>query len=237
MKQFSKAMLVSSIVAATVASGSIATADNRGGDDGRHRGWIKSGKEVKFIDARDAETGVEIKKDGTVQLRGAKVASISGQAVTVTETLGAAVLSWTINTDSTTKFEAKNGKEIALADIAVGDVVTIKGALQSGNTFVVKATTIRDISKAVTPVVVNAQQTFEGTLTVVPGASLPSTLTMTIGSTQQQVNLSATTVVLNKDWTPLALSSFVAGDKIRVFGYIPASSSSITGIVLRNTTR
>lgn len=237
MKQFSKAMLVSSIVAATLASGSVASADMRGEDNGRHRGWIKSGKEVKFIDAKDAETNIEIKKDGTVNMRGAKVTALSGSVITVTETLGAAVLSWSVTTDAATKLESKNGKAITLADIAVGDVLTVKGVMQSGNTFAVKATTVRNISKAVTPVVVNTQQTFEGTLSVVPGASLPTVLTMTIGSTQQQVNLTATTVVLNKDWTPLALSSFVAGDKVRVFGYIPASSSAITGIVLRNTTR
>jgi hypothetical protein len=81
------------------------------------------------------------------------------------------------------------------------------------------------------------KQTFEGVLSVVPGAALPTSLTMTIGSTQQQVALSATTVVLNKDWTPIALSSFVAGDTVRVFGYIPANSSTLNAIVVRNTTR
>ena len=237
MKQFSKAMLVSSIVAATLASGSIVSADRGGDDSGRHRGWVKAGKEVKFIDARDAETGVEIKQDGSVVLRGAKVSALSGNMVTVTETLGTTTLSWSVTTDANTKFEAKNAKAITLADIAVGDVVTVKGKMQSGGSLSLTATTIRDISKALTPVVVNTQQTFEGTLNVVPGSALPTTLTMTIGSTQQQVSLSTATVVLNKDWTPLSLSSFVAGDTVRVFGYIPANSNVITGIVLRNTTR
>lgn len=237
MKQFSKAMLVSSIVAATLASGSIASADRRGEDNGRHRGWVRAGKEVKFIDARDAETNLEIKQDGTVQLRGAKVASISGNALTVTETLGASTLTWTITTDATTKLESKNGKALTMTDFAVGDVVTVKGKMQSGSALAATATTVRNISKALTPVVVNTQQTFEGTLSVVPGTTLPTSLSMTIGSTQQQVALSATTVVLNKDWTPIALSSFVAGDTVRVFGYIPASSSTLNAIVVRNTTR
>ncbi len=237
MKQFSKAMLVSSIVAATLASGSIAAADRRGEDSGRHRGWVKAGKEVKFIDARDAETNIEIKQDGTVQMRGAKVASISGNALTVTETLGATTLTWTVTIDTTTKLESKNGKVLPITDFAVGDVVTVKGKMQSGSALAVTATTVRNISKALTPVVVNTQQTFEGKLTVVPGAALPTSLTMTIGTTQQQVALSATTVVLNKDWTPTPLSSFVAGDTVRVFGYIPASSSTLNAIVVRNTTR
>lgn len=237
MKQFSKAMLVSSIVAATLASGSVVSADNRGDDNGRHRGWVKSGKEVKFIDVRDAETNIEIKKDGLVNMRGAKVTAISGATISVSETLGSAVLSWTITTDAATKFDSKNGKVITLADIAVGDVLTVKGLIQSGNALALKATSVRNISKAVTPVVINTQQTFEGILSVAPGTSLPTTLTMTIGTSQQQVNLSSAIVVLNKDWVPLALNSFVVGDTVRVFGYIPASSSTITGIVVRNTTR
>jgi hypothetical protein len=237
MKQFSKAMLVSSIVAATLASGSIVSADRGGEDSGRHRGWVKAGKEVKFIDARDAETNIEIKQDGTAQIRGAKVTSVSGNAITITETLGASVLTWTVTTDSATKLESKNGKVLAITDFTAGDVVTIKGKMQSGSALAVTATTVRNISKAITPVVVNTQQTFEGVLSVVPGAALPTSLTMTIGSTQQQVALSATTVVLNKDWTPIALSSFVAGDTVRVFGYIPANSSTLNAIVVRNTTR
>jgi Domain of unknown function (DUF5666) len=237
MKQFSKAMLVSSIVAATLASGSMVSADRGGENNGRHRGWVKAGKEVKFIDARDAETNIEIKQDGTVQIRGAKVTSVSGNAITITETLGASVLTWTVTTDTATKLESKNGKVLTIADFAAGDVVTVKGKMQSGSALAVTATTVRNISKALTPVVVNTQQTFEGTLTVLPGSALPTSLTMTIGSTQQQVALSTATVVLNKDWTPIALSSFAAGDTVRVFGYIPASGSILNAIVVRNTTR
>ncbi|MFM2414666.1 MAG: hypothetical protein RI911_359 [Candidatus Parcubacteria bacterium] len=237
MKQFSKAMLVSTIVAATLAGGQFVSADRGGNDNGRHRGWLKPGKEFKFIDARDAETGIEIKQDGTAHIRGAKVTAVSGTTITATETLGVATLTWTITTDGSTKLDSKNGKPMTLADFAVGDTITAKGKMQSGGSLALTATSVRNISKALTPVQVNTQQTFEGVLTVVPGTTVPTSLTMNIGSSAQVVNISATTVVLNKDWAPTTLGSFVAGDKVRVFGFIPGSSSAITGIVLRNVTR
>lgn len=193
----------------------------------------------RFVDKRDRETGVEIKNDGTAVLRGAKVTAISGSTLTVTETLGTTTLSWTVTTTGTTKFEAKNGSSIALASIAVGDTITVKGALVSGSSLTLTATLVRDITKVPTPppAATNAQQIFEGTLSVLPGTSLPTTLTLSIGSTAQAVNLSTSTTVLNTAWAPVTLALFQTGDRVRVFGYVPTGSTTVTALVVRNVTR
>jgi hypothetical protein len=179
----------------------------------------------RFFDVRDKESGVEINKQGVVALRSAKVTAVSGNTITVTETLGAVVLTWTVTTDAATLLQAKNGATITMANIVVGDIVTIKGVFQSGNTLSVKATLVRDISR------------IPAVLTQVPGSATPTSLVMTIGGVAQTVTISPTTVVLNSAWTPVALSTFLANDVVRVFGYVPTGSTTITGIVLRNTSR
>jgi hypothetical protein len=138
---------------------------------------------------------------------------------------------------STTKIESKNGKPLVVSDIAVGDSVTMKGGMVSGNSFVFNATVIRNISKVFTPIVTDTRQVFEGTVQVLPGAVLPTTVTILIGSTPQVVNVTQSATVLNTAWSPIALSLFQSGDAVRVFGYIPAGSTSVTGLVIRNISR
>jgi hypothetical protein len=181
--------------------------------------------------------GIEIKKDGKVEVRGAKVTAVSATQVTATTTLGSVLITISANIDANTKVEAKNGKTIALSEVVVGDVVTLKGMMLSGNAFSMTATLVRDISKSVTPVVNDTRQVFEGKVTVLPGATLPTTITMTIGSTPLVVNISGSTTVLNTAWAPVALSTFQVGDSVRVFGYIPTGASAVTGVVVRNVSR
>jgi tartrate dehydratase beta subunit/fumarate hydratase class I family protein len=216
------------------ASASSAYAEN---DKGKHQGWIKPGNTVKYIEANDAGKNVDINKNGEVVLRGGVVTSISGNMIVVSTTLGSSVLTWTGNFDSSTKLESKNGKAIDLSQITVGDTVTIKGTMNSGSALSIKVSLIRDVSKAVTPVVINTKQVFEGKLTATSGNTTPTTITMMIGSTPQVVNLSSITILLNKAWGVMSLSNFQIGDTVRVFGFVPTGTTSVTALVLRNASR
>jgi hypothetical protein len=246
-QQSSRAYTAATTLAAIALFASVsglASADSgrRGGDDrpedkGKHKGWVIAKPDGLFTDKRDRETGVEFKNDGTVVLRGAKVTAVSASNITVTETLGAVTLTWTATISPTTKIESKNGKPLAVTEITAGDTVTVKGAMVSGNSLALAATLVRDVTKSVTTPVVNTQQVFEGTVSVLPGATLPTTLTILIGTTPQIVNVTNTTTVLNTAWSPVALSLFQVGDTVRVFGFIPAVSTVVNGIVVRNTTR
>jgi hypothetical protein len=205
-----------------------------------HRALGKMSRMDRFFDARDQGKGVEIAADGSTTLRGAKVVSVSGTTITVSETLGATTLTWTIITDGTTQLQSKNGSGIVITDIVAGDTITVKGAFQTGSTLSVKATMVRDITKVpsvVTTPVGSAQQTYEGVLTQIPGSAAPTSLVMTVGGVAQTVTISSTTVVLNNAWAPVALNTFVANDTVRVYGYIPSGVTTITGIVLRNVSR
>jgi hypothetical protein len=237
MKETSKygAKIATFGVLATVLMASVATvsADN----NNKLSGWVKAGSEVRYVDSNDANTNVDINKNGVVSIRGGKVVAISGNQIVVSSTLGSSVLTWTGSIDSTTKLEAKNGKTIELANIAVGDVVTVKGTMNSGSGLSFKTSLIRDISKAYVPVVANTKQIFEGKLTALPGSTTPTSITMMIGNTAQVVSISPTTLILNSSWLPVGLSTFQLNDQVRVFGFVPSGSNVVTGLVLRNATR
>lgn len=106
-----------------------------------------NGQGEKYADKRDRETGVEFKNDGTVVLRGAKVTAVSPTSISATETLGTTTLTWTATLTGSTKLEARSGSTIGTNDILVGDIVTIRGTLQSGNTYALTATLVRDVTR------------------------------------------------------------------------------------------
>lgn len=222
----------------------VASADRgRGSDDvgfddrGKHKGWIINGDKGVFADKRDKETGIEIKRDGKIEVRGAKVTAVSSSQITASTTLGTVNLTVTANIDPNTKVESKNGKPLPITDVAVGDMVTLKGMMTSGNSLTFTATLVRDVSKSLTPAVTDSRQVFEGKISVLPGATLPTTLTITIGSTPQVINITNTTTLLNAAWAPVSLATFQLGDSVRVFGFIPTGSTTVNGLVVRNVTR
>ncbi len=193
-----------------------------------------------YVDQNDASTNLEIGNDGSVVMRGATVSSISGNTVYVNSVLGSATLTWTVTLDGNTKLEARNGRTIQLGDIAAGDKVTVKGVMLSGSSLSLRATLVRDITKAsqTTPVVNNgSKQTFQGRLVSVASNGLPTSVVVTIGNTNTTVNLGATTILLNNAWGVIPMTTFQVGDTVRVFGYIPSGTNQITCLVLRTTSR
>jgi hypothetical protein len=205
--------------------GAVASANNDNGSN-------KSSSSME--DKKRSEITME--SSGKITIRSATVTGISGNTITAQTTLGGAVLTWTISTDTSTQFINKNNRTLVYSDIVVGDVINVNGVMNSGSTLSLKATTVRDTSKTESPSTLGGQ-IFEGTLVTLPAAALPTTLGMTIQGVNKTVALTNTTVVLNKAWASTTLNTFVAGDTVRVFGYTPAGSANITAIVLRNATR
>jgi hypothetical protein len=91
---------------------------------------------------------VTITDAGHALVRGAEVTNVTGGTVTAKTAWGASALTWTVQTDGDTDFLRKNGAGTALADIAVGDVVSFSGAIDQGaGAFVVHADAVKDWSK------------------------------------------------------------------------------------------
>lgn len=89
---------------------------------------------------------VHMAQNGNTTVRGAKVESKSGNDLVATMSIGPTVLSWTVETDSNTKFYGKGGGNSSLADISNGDYVSFQGKLVSTSTLKVKASAVKNWS-------------------------------------------------------------------------------------------
>lgn len=88
---------------------------------------------------------IHIANNGLVLLRDARVTAISGGIIRVAMVWGSTDLTWTIRTDSGTKFMTSEGEPGARADIERGDSITVTGMLAgSGTEPVIDAHTLRD---------------------------------------------------------------------------------------------
>ena len=75
---------------------------------------------------------MHIANNGLVLLEGARVVSLSGGRIRVEMKWGSESFSWLANTNSNTKFFASNGEKTTLANIQVGDTLTVSGMLTNG---------------------------------------------------------------------------------------------------------
>ena len=75
---------------------------------------------------------VHIANNGLTLLRGARVLSVSGSTVVVGMTWGASEFTWAVQTNYGTKFFNEQGEKDSLANIHVGDIVTVTGKISQG---------------------------------------------------------------------------------------------------------
>ncbi len=260
-----------------------------------------------------------INNDGSVLLRGAKITALSGSVLTVTQTWGSYVSTWTINVDGSTELIRRYGGKSSLGEFAVGDYIATRGMLDTSKVQpTITAKVIRDYSiqrenatftgtvQSVNPsnqsfilatpnrgnqtIFVSSstvvkqggatstfaalsvgqkitkasgvwnnlsstmqsekvdiyqnnallnKRTFEGTLKSMSATTtLPTTLVLTVGTSDFTVNVPAGISILNKNWLTTPLATFVITDKVRVYGAVQvANTSVIDASVVRNTTR
>lgn len=78
---------------------------------------------------------------------------------------------------------------------------------------------------------------YQGTLVKIDGTTLPTTMTLNIGGQNYAVDLAADATVLNKARATVTLDRFLAGDSVRIYGFIRPDDddlSTINASVLRN---
>lgn len=81
---------------------------------------------------KDPVREVHIANTGLTLLRGARVLSISGSTVHVGMTWGVSEFTWAVETNYGTKFFSMQGEKDSLANIHVGDIVTVTGKISQG---------------------------------------------------------------------------------------------------------
>lgn len=93
-------------------------------------------------------TGVFIGANGNAHVQGAKVTATSSSGLTATTNLGGNTITWDVEASSTTRFGNLGTGLSALANVAIGDIVSFWGKLTgSGSTLTVEAEAIKDHSK------------------------------------------------------------------------------------------
>ena len=192
-------------------------------------------KQLREAQAIGSTLEIHVTDHGKVLVRGAKVTSISGNTINASATWGSAVFNWAVVTDSSTELIRRFGGKAAISEISVGDFISFRGILDTSvaNPITVKASAVKDwsIQKQIPAPI---RTTLEGKIKSVGGTTtLPTTFVMTSGNKDYTVNVSAGTAVLNHLWLQAALSSFKAGDKIRVYGTVNANLT-VEATVVRN---
>ncbi len=169
--------------------------------------------------------------DGKALVRGAKVTSVSGSAVNASVTWGSTVLTFTLNTDSATKYYNRLGKAGAFADIASGDSISFAGNM-SGNGFTILASAIKDLSGPVSNATVN------GKVQSINIGGLSLVITRGADEHNQSPTLTiqangSTIITLNGATLPFA--SILVGDKVKATGTLSSDGATLAATSLAIT--
>lgn len=108
-----------------------------------------------------------------------------------------------------------NRMRMDVGQVTLGDRLNVFG-FRDGNTNGVEALIIRDLSK---PSVTNLVQINNVTVSGISSPFLPATLTVYGNGVTQNINVSATTVLWNKNNVSVSFSSLVVGDTLSISGY------------------
>lgn len=136
----------------------------------------------------------------------------------------------TVNVKPETNF-VKGNRTLDLDHLRVGDTIT----KASGDYDISTKTLIAESVVTHVDLGQYKPKNFEGTLQVVSGVTLPTSLRVLIGGTSYTVNLREKTSVFNKSRGTVSLGRFVVGDLVRIYGsVIEVDEPVIDAEILRN---
>lgn len=165
-----------------------------------------------------AKIGVSIGNDGGVLVRGAKVTGVSSSTITADTSWGSSVLGWIVETDNDTEFIAPKEEHSGVANIAVGDVVSFSGKLDTEHAgFAVDADVVKDWTNA------HIATKISGIVTAINS---------TVGSFTVQSGDSTTTVQTSSSTdfggVITSFADLVLNAKVKITGFFDATSSVFT---------
>lgn len=211
-------LLLGSETVITKRHGESATvADVREGDRVDVDGTLSSGAESLIVTVKRIRDNTLLRDDKT----------LSGTILSVNKAASTFVLknkSFGTTTVSVPSSFAiiKGARTIFFPDIAVGDTVLSTSGSYDHGTNTLSATTLEIYQN---PAFFKAKN-FEGTLETIGATTLPTTLSVRVGSASYTVYLAPNTKLLTKTKTSANLSRFVVGDTVRFFGAIRKTNLS-----------
>ena len=173
---------------------------------------------------------------GKVLLRGT-IDSVSATSITVKSWGG----SWTVNVPTTASVLPQGD---SLSNYQQGDFVGVQGTINTGASWTVDATLVRDWTarqalkqeiqtnvQSVHQTVASGPRTIQGALSNLDATAETFTLTTSSG-TAYTVTLGSGAKLLAKNWATLDFSKVANGDTVRVYGTV--SGSAITASIFRD---
>lgn len=171
---------------------------------------------------------VAMSTEGKVLVKQAKVTSVSGSVINASVTLGSGTLSWTVTTDSATKFYNRTGSAGVIGDIAVNDLITFGGDLQ-GNGFTVKALAVKDMTGVVTNATIGGK--VESINTTALSLVLDKSRSANGNDKKITVQTSASTAI-SMNGSVLPFASILASDKVKATGTLSADGLTLSATTL-----
>jgi len=197
-----------------LASVSVALAENN--TTNRKNNNEDQGSEAAKVPMPDTS----ILANGTVKISGAKITAISGSSFNASQTWGSYSLNWVINTNGSTKLQARSGGALSLSDFAVGDMISFSGSLdQSQTQGVVTAKVVRDSS------VQKQNASISGTVSSVNSAATSFVLS-TKGKGNVTVLVSAGTSICKGSATT-TFASLAVGQTIKANGVWDSAANTL----------
>src|SRR3989344_6046139 len=222
-------LFVFAAVLAAVIIGVAATAhaedrDKRGDRDER---GIRALVSLK-TDIKATDSNVRVAND-SIRVNGAKVTATSTAGFTATT--GTPLVTFNVQTDSSTKFSSVGKGKSSLAELAVGDTVNFRGLILSGtttSTLTVKATHVEGKTKHPSP----PKPLGKAIVGTVSSVSVTGNALVISGKATTTVTVNSSTKIVGTNGTKLTLAGIPTGNRIKAVGSVDTSTNVFTATKL-----
>ncbi|MFZ2886237.1 MAG: DUF5666 domain-containing protein [Minisyncoccia bacterium] len=207
---------VSALVVVMCALSALFTTGTAHAESGSGKNSIQAGTGLP------AQAGIEVQigAQGNALVRGAQVTSVSGSEINANTSLGSSVLSWIVKTDSNTDFTANKGGAEGIANIAVGDTISFRGAIdQTVSGLRVNARQVKDWTS------VESKAKLEGVVSSINSTLASFTISHKNGTTTVQTSGSTS---FKDGGGNASFADIVLNAKVKLQGLLNASSSVFT---------
>lgn len=174
-------------------------------------GRLSAGADSLVISVDHLRDGALVKESKTLSGTITSVDPVSSTLVLSNKQFGKTTVYLTATTTIT-----KGARTITFSEVKKGDqIISVSGTYDftKGVLAAQSVVVYQDLS-------IFKPQNYQGTVKSVSAITLPTTMIVTVGTTDYAVSLSATTTLLSKTKTAAVLNRFMAGDSVRIFGAV-----------------
>lgn len=179
---------------------------------------------------------VSIAANGKIEMKGAKVESVSGNTITVSTSWGALSLKWAVVMGGDTNIiRNAKGARATIADVKAGDSITLLGVIDAtASSPTIKATRVQVLAPQISEDKIFSKTVFEGRIKSVAAATVPTTMVVTVGGDKDiTVKVPVGISILNKQSQLVPVASIVVGHRVQIGGTVEATST-ITATVVQD---